>query len=387
MPRIAKPLSPTQVLKAKAKENEYTLADGKGLGLRIKPNGSKRWLFNYSRPYTKRRTNISLGPYPDVSLSEAREARLEAEKLLAKDIDPREHWIAQERANNDLANNTLNHVTKLWIETRTKITQAHREDVIGSLEKHILPKLGKIPISRIKAPDAISALKPLANQEKLETVGRVAQRLNEVMMFAVNAGLITNNPLAGIRKVFAPPSKKNMPTLKPDELPEFMELLSRAKIHVTTRQLILWQLHTMVRPGEAAGTQWDEIDLEDAVWVISPERMKMKRGHTVPLSTQCLAILECMKPISGHLEHVFPASRIPKNHTNDSTANMALKRMGLKGRLVAHGMRSIASTILNEQRFDFDVIESALAHTDKNKIRAAYNHAEYLEPRRVMMSW
>ena len=143
----------------------------------------------------------------------------------------------------------------------------------------------------------------------------------------------------------------------------------------------------MVRPSEAAGTRWDEIDLDAALWHIPTERMKQKLGHTVPLSTQCIALLELMKPISGRSAFVFPSDRDPRKHTHPQTANTALKRMGFDKQLVAHGMRSLASTILNEEGFDADVIEAALAHTGKNEVRNAYNRANYLERRTPMMKW
>lgn len=151
--------------------------------------------------------------------------------------------------------------------------------------------------------------------------------------------------------------------------------------------LIEWQLHTITRPSEAAGARRDEIDIDEGLWSMSAERMKMRRGHVIPLTPQALALLEVMRPISAKSEFVFPSVGSLKKHINESTANVALKRMGYGGRLVAHGMRSIASTALNEQGFDADVIESALAHVDKNEVRAAYNRAQYLDRRRTMMEW
>ena len=166
-----------------------------------------------------------------------------------------------------------------------------------------------------------------------------------------------------------------------------MKAIANASIKKTTRCLIEWQLHTMTRPGEAAGTRWEEIDLEKNLWAIPATRMKKKRPHKVPLSLQMLALLEVMKPISANRVYVFPEDRNPRNHAHPATANMALKRMGFHRLLVAHGLRSLSSTILNEQGFDPDIIESALAHTDKNDVRGAYNRAEYLERRRIMMRW
>jgi integrase len=178
-----------------------------------------------------------------------------------------------------------------------------------------------------------------------------------------------------------------MPTLKPDELPELMAALNTASIKKITRCLIEWQLHTMCRPNEAAAAKWDEIDFEQKLWSIPPERMKMNRAHTIPLTPQTLALLEYIKPISGHSEYIFPSDRNPRKHANESTANVAIGRMGFKKRLVAHGLRSLASTTLNEQGFDGDIIESCLSHIDKNEVRKAYNRSEYLERRQKVMDW
>ncbi len=388
MARIAKPLTNTEVKQAKPKNKEYNLADGDGLALRVKINGSKLWLFNYSRPHTKKRANISLGSYPAVSLADARNRRKDARELLAQDIDPQEHKAEIEQAKRAEHANTLEHIAAQWFEIKKKkVTPNYAEDIWRSLTLHALPAIGKVPIHKIKAPAVIKALKPVAAKGSLETVKRVCQRLNEIMTFAVNTGLLDANPLAGIRQAFDAPDKKNLPALKPEELPELMKALCTASIKRTTRCLIEWQLHTMVRPSEAAGARWEEIDMDTALWRIPAERMKKKRPHTIPLSLQAVALLETMEPISSGREHVFPADRNPKTHTHEQTANMALKRMGFAGRLVAHGMRSIASTTLNEHGFDPDVVEAALAHVDGNEVRAAYNRSEYLERRRTMMNW
>jgi len=388
MARTTKPLTNTEVKQAKPKDKEYNLADGAGLFLRIKPNGTKSWLFNFSAPYTKKRTNISFGAYPDVSLAEARRQKEEARVLLAQMIDPKAHRDELQGSEEKKAGNTLERITYQWFELKKKkVTPGYADNIIRSLENHILPKLGRYPITEITAPRAIAVMKPMADQNKLESVKRLNQRLNEVMVYAVNTGLLTANPLAGIRHAFDHPQKGHMPSIAPSELPQLMLDLNHASIQLTTRCLIEWQLHTMTRPGEAAGTRWDEIDMDEGLWSISAERMKMRRGHVIPLTSQALALLEVMRPISSNSEYVFPSASTLKKHINESTANVALKRMGYGGRLVAHGMRSIASTALNEQGFDADVIESALAHVDKNEVRAAYNRAQYLERRRAVMEW
>jgi integrase len=388
MPRTTKPLTDTEVKNARPKTKEYSLADGNGLSIRIKPNGSKLWIFNYSRPFTKTRANISLGKYPTVSLAKARISRQQNLELLSDDVDPRTHKLEQQRLQAEAHGNTFRKVADDWFQVkRTKITPDYAEDVYRSLELHIFPKIGDMPIHKVRALEAIEILKPISAKGSLETVKRLCQRLNEVMVFAVNTGLIDANPLAGISQAFESPKKKHMLTLKPNQLPELIKTIANASIKRTTRCLIEWQLHTMTRPSEAAGTRWEEIDFENSLWTIPAERMKKKRPQSIPLSPQAIALLEVMKPISENRDHVFPADRNPSEHTHQQTVNMALKRMGFGGILVAHGMRALASTILNEQGFEPDWIEAALAHSDKNDVRAAYNRAEYIEQRRDMMTW
>jgi integrase len=388
MPRTTRPLTDTEVKQAKPKEKEYNLADGKGLYLRVKPSGTKLWLFNYTKPFAKKRANISLGQYPTVSLAKARLTRQKNLELLSDNIDPLSHKNEQKRLMNEANENTLERVAQKWFQVKkNKVTYAYGEDICRSLELHIFPRIGDLPIHTVRARHAIETLSPIAAKGTLETVKRLCQRLNEIMIYAVNTGLIDANPLSGISKAFESPAKKHMLTLKPAQLPELMIAIANASIKRTTRCLIEWQLHTMTRPSEAAGTRWEEIDIGNQLWSIPEERMKKKRPQAIPLTPQTLALLEAMRPISHHREHVFPADRNPRTHANPQTVNMALKRMGYGGLLVAHGLRALASTTLNEHGFDPDVIEAALAHTDKNEVRGAYNRAEYLERRKVMMCW
>ncbi|KXJ59831.1 MAG: integrase [Alteromonas sp. Nap_26] len=388
MARITKPLTNTEVQQAKPTDKEYILSDGEGLRLRVKPNGSKLWIFNYTKPATKKRANISFGVYPDLSLKEARIKRKEAREMLALDIDPAIHREETKNKEKEEHENTFIHVAEQWFRVKKiSISADYAQDIWRSLEKHIFPEIGKAPISRLRAPMVINVIRPIEAKGSLETVKRIIQRLNEIMIFAVNSGTIDSNPLAGIGKVFQAPQKQNMPSIPPSELPVFISKVANASIKLTTRCLIEWQLHTMVRPGEAAGTRWDEINFDSEIWSIPAGRMKKKRPHVVPLTKQALKLLEVMRPISGHREYVFPSDRNPKTHANPYSANVALKRMGFHKRLVAHGLRSIASTALNEHGFDPDIIESALAHVDRNQVRAAYNRTDYLERRKKMMAW
>ena len=388
MPKLATPLTDTQIRHAKAKEKEYTLSHGQGLGIRVRTNGTKEWIFRYIRPFTDTRTAIKLGSYPNLSIAEAQVIRTDYLNQLTNYIDPLDTRTAKNREERDSKANTLELVAAKWFAVKkTKITEDFAKDVRRSLDSHIFPKLGSRPISQIDASMVIEAINPVAARGNLETVKRLCQRLNEIMTFAVNTGVIHHNPLAGIRESFAKPVKKHNPTLEPDELPLLMSALNYASIHLTTRVMIEWQLHTMVRPMESAGTRWEEINLDENTWIIPKERMKRKRDHIVPLSPQAIALLDVMKPISGHTEYVFPSQRNPLRHANEQTPNVALKRMGFKDKLTAHGMRALASTTLNEEGFDYDIVEMALAHLDKNETRRSYNHAKYLTRRRIMMDW
>ena len=388
MARSAKQLTDTALKKAKAEDKDIILSDGNGLQVKVRKSGSKLWNFNYYHPITKKRINMGLGKYPDISIVNARKLAQEARELVALGTDPKEHrdeTLAFKRAQEEL---TLNKIALEWFEVKKQsLTKDYGEDIWRSLNKHVLSVIGKYPIGKINAPQVIKILKPIEAKGTLETVKRLCLYLRKIMTHAVNSGYINANPLAGISEVFKKPQKQNMPSLKPEELPELMQTLAIASIKRVTRFLIEWQLHTLTRPGEAAGTRWDEIDFGNKLWTIPPERMKKRREHVIPLSKQALELLEAIKPISGHREFVFPSDRNPRNHINNETANMALKRMGFEGRLVSHGLRSLGSTTLNEHEFNPDVIEAALAHVDKNQVRSAYNRAEYIEKRRELMNW
>lgn len=387
MARTATPLTNTEVKQAKPNDKDYELSDGDGLTLRIRTSGTKTWLFKYHKPHSKKRTNLSFGSYPDLSLADARKKRTNAKELLAQDIDPKENKDQLERTQQAAHKNTFENVALSWHSVKkTTISADHAHDIWRSFELHLFPQLGKRPIHQLNAPLVIDNLNPIA-AKSLETVKRLCQRINEVMIYSVNTGLIHHNPLAGINKAFKTPVKENMKSIPPDQLPDFMKTLTAASIKLTTRCLIEWQLHTMVRPSEAAGTRWDEIDIESALWSIPAKRMKKKRPHTVPLTPQALALLEVIRPLNGRSEFVFTGDRNFHKPTNSSTANMAIKRMGYDGILVAHGMRSIASTALNEQGFDYDVVESCLSHVDKDEVRSAYNRSDYLERRKIAMTW
>lgn len=389
MARTTKHLTDSQIQRARIKAKEYNLADGNGLQLRIKPSRRKIWLFNYQKPISKKRTNMKLGEYPSMSLVMARQQRDLYLEQLALGNDPQEYQHEADLKKAEAEANTLRAVSDRWFEDKKeKISPGYGEDLYSSLQNHVFPQLGGMPIHKIKIRHVKEVLGPLKSQGKFELIKRICQRLNMVMDYAVVIEeIIDTNPLIHVHKAFKPPEKFHLPTIRPAELPGLMNAIREASIKPVTRFLMQWQLHTMVRPTEAAGAKWDEIDFESEIWEIPGVRMKKRRDHTVPLTGQTLAILEKIKPRTGHREFIFPSDIDPKKHANSATVNMALRRMGYKGRLVSHGFRALASTTLNEQGFDADLIESALAHEDRNSTRAAYNRADYIERRRKMMQW
>ncbi|NUE96297.1 tyrosine-type recombinase/integrase [Gilliamella sp. ESL0232] len=384
------PLTDTQIkaLKATSKDKKYF--DGGGLFLLVKSTGVKLWRFKYKKPISHKETLLSFGKYPETSLQQARKQRDEARELIKQGIDPQYHKAEQKQRKQEACNNTFYAMAEKWFKFKTEqgLEEQTLKKAWRSLENHVFPYIKDIPINQVTAIKAINALQPLNNNNKYETVKRVCRRINEIMYYAVNMGIIDNNPLAKITDVFNSPKVKNQPTIPPTELPQFMQALAMAKIELQTRCVIEWQLLTLTRPSEAVGAKWEEINLDKKLWSIPAERMKMDRPHNIPLSPQAIKILEIMKSINHKSEFVFPTARPPYNKPMSSqTANMAIKRMGYKDKLVAHGLRALASTALNEQGFNYDVIESALSHVDKNAVRRAYNKAEYEHQKRIMLDW
>ncbi|MGC0869571.1 UNVERIFIED_ORG: integrase [Pantoea agglomerans] len=388
MARMTRPLTNNEILKAKPQEKDFTLHDGDGLFLLIKTSGKKLWRFRYQRPNSISRTNLSLGSYPALTLAVARQMRDQYLSQLAQGIDPQKQQEEVSEQRQIELDSIFSVVAGRWFLLKSKsVTEDYAKDIWRSLEKDIFPSIGGISVQTLKARTIVEALEPIKARGALETVRRLVQRINEIMIYAVNTGLIDANPASGVGMAFEKPKKQNMPTVRPEELPKLMRSIAISNLSITTRCLIEWQLLTIVRPSEASGTQWKEINLNERLWIIPAERMKAKREHIVPLSPQSIEILEIMKSISSNRTFVFPSRNNPQKMMNSQTANAALKRIGYGGKLVAHGLRSIASTALNEAGFNSDVIEAALAHSDRNEVRKAYNRSTYLKKRTELMNW
>lgn len=388
MPRITKPLTDTEIRKAKAKDKQYNLSDGDGLQLRISTKGVKSWFFNYYRPITNKRNNLSLGRYPDLSLANARTRAAEARELVANGIDPAEHKQTEAASQRLAKSHTFAAITTEWLKVkRSKVKTATADKAMERVKLHLIPVIGKRPIKELTRQEVIASLRPLEAEGKLETIKRLCQLLNQIMTFAANAGYVQANNLHGINEAFEKPKPKHMAALPPDELPRLMQRVYAGSCTPQTRRMIELQLLTLARPGEMAEARWSEFDLENAIWEIPPERMKMGRSHKIPLPAFAIELLKVQHQISGHKQYLFTNRRDPTKPANSQTVNAALKRMGFKGELVSHGLRSTASTALNEQGFEADIIEVALAHLVGSQVAAIYNRAEYLERRRIMMEW
>lgn len=307
---------------------------------------------------------------------------------MAKDIDPQEYQKEQVKNSQEAKTNTFQLVAERWWNVKkASVTEDYADDIRRSLERDVFPTIGDISVTEIKAHTLVKAVQSVQARGALETVRRLYQRINEVMIYAQNTGLNDAIPSVNIGIAFEKPQKKNMPSIRPDQLAQLMQTMRTASISMSTRCLFMWQLLTITRAAEAAEARWDEIDFNAKEWKIPAARMKMNRDHTVPLSDEAISILEMMKSLSGGREFIFPSRIKPTQPMNSQTVNAALKRAGLGGVLVSHGLRSIASTALNEEGFTPDVIEAALAHVDKNEVRRAYNRSDYLEQPRPMMQW
>lgn len=385
---VTRPLSASEVQKAKPSSKPYLLFDGKGLCLQIKPSGKKYWRFRYSRPSTGKPTEVSMGSYPEISLADARIEHQKYLSLLAKGIDPKELEREAKTQVKTAEESRFSTVAKKWHDVkREHVSEKHATQIWSSLERDVFPALGNIPVTEIKAPMLIAALKHIEVRGALETLTRLIQRVNEIMEFAINLGILEANPLSHVGRVFKKPQTEHMPTIRPERLPELTRAIETTNLGLLTRYLIKWQLLTLTRPVEAAQAKWEEIDIDKKVWTIPKERMKKRREHQIPLSQEALWILEQLKPLSQNSRFLFPSRIHLDRSMHSQTVNAALKRIGYKGQLVSHGFRAIGSTAMNEAGFSPDIIEAALAHVDSNKTRAAYNRSTYLEQRVELMAW
>jgi len=258
---------------------------------------------------------------------------------------------------------------------------------IQRLELHLFKNLGTRPLADLKPLDIIDCLQPLVQQDKTHTIERICSSLNEITDLAVFSGYIKENSFMRIPKAFSASNITPLPTIRPERLSALLKAIDNSPANLSTRLLFYWQLHTLTRPREASTAKWKHIDTTTRIWTIPAAGMKMKKEHKVLLSQQAIDILNVLQIVNPTSEYLFANLANSNKPASSQSVNQLLKRNGFKHELVSHGLRSLASTILNEQGFNHDHIEKALAHQDKDNIRAIYNRAEYLEQRKEMMQW
>ncbi|EFC6451148.1 tyrosine-type recombinase/integrase [Escherichia coli] len=379
-------LNARQVDAAKPREKAYKLADGAGLYLEVVPSGSRYWRMKYR--FNGKEKRMAFGVYPAVSLAQARALRDEAKKKLAEGIDPSFAKKEEKLVRDVQLNNTFQAVALEWHGTKvSRWSEGYASDIIEAFNKDIFPYIGQQPVNEIKPLVLLNVLRRMESRGATEKAKKVRQRCSEVFRYAIVTGRAEYNPAADLTSAMSGHESKHYPFLTVEELPDFFKALSSYTgsplVVLAARLLIL----TGVRTGELRGAFWSEFDLEKAVWEIPAERMKMKRPHLVPLSTQALEIVQQLKVMSGQYPLVFPGRNDPRKTMSEASINQVFKRIGYTGKVTGHGFRHTMSTILHEEGFNTTWIETQLAHVDKNAIRGTYNHALYLEGRREMMQW
>ncbi|EOA1647904.1 tyrosine-type recombinase/integrase [Escherichia coli] len=379
-------LNARQVDAAKPREKAYKLADGAGLYLEVVPSGSRYWRMKYR--FNGKEKRMAFGVYPAVSLAQARALRDDAKKKLAEGIDPSLAKKEEKLVRDVQLNNTFQAVALEWHGTKvSRWSEGYASYIIEAFNKDIFPYIGQQPVNEIKPLVLLNVLRRIESRGATEKAKKVRQRCSEVFRYAIVTGRAEYNPAADLTSAMSGHESKHYPFLTVEELPDFFKALAgytgSPLVVLAARLLIL----TGVRTGELRGAFWSEFDLEKAVWEIPAERMKMKRPHLVPLSTQALEIVQQLKVMSGQYPLVFPGRNDPRKTMSEASINQVFKRIGYTGRVTGHGFRHTMSTILHEEGFNTAWIETQLAHVDKNAIRGTYNHALYLEGRREMMQW
>ncbi len=383
---MPKSLSDVAVRNAKPKIKSYKLADGEGLFLVIKPNGSKYWRLKYF--FSGKEKLLALGVYPEVTLGEARERRAQAKKVLAAGNDPGETKKQAKQSAILKATNTFESLSQEWYGQRKHEWSPKTAGMVRvRLDQHILPKLGPRPIAEINAPEILTVLRVVEGSGALEMARRVKHICSQVFSYAIATGKAERNPVMDLKGALKAPVVKHRSYLREAELPVFLKQLAAYVGTPLTKLALQFLLFTFVRTTELRAARWKEIHWDKAEWRIPAERMKMREEHIVPLSKQAIAVLRELEKHSGGKQFVFPNEHNPSTFMSENTMLYALYRMGYRSRATGHGFRSTASTILNENGFRPDVIERQLAHGERNAVRAAYNHAQYLPERREMMQW
>jgi integrase len=384
------PLTDTRIRNAKPTAKTYKLSDGGGMYLLIMPDGARYWRLDY-RFGGKRRT-LALGVYPPVTLAAARSHREDARALLARNVDPSTAKKATKRAAKLASENTFEAVAREWIGgLRRRLAPRYCALVLARLEADIFPQIGARHIVEIGAPELLEALRKVERRGVIETARRLRQTCGQVFRYAIATGRSKDDPTPALRGALSSPGRQRGHKAMPlNEVANFLSALEEYDGDPRTRLALRLMVLTFARTTELRAARWSEfekMDENEPLWRIPADRMKMKREHIVPVSPQAVTVLRELRKLHGSDTNpfLFPsASREGCMSTN--TMLYALYRMGYHSRATVHGFRAMASTALNEMGFRPEVIERQLAHQEQNAVRAAYNRAEYLSERRVMMN-
>ena len=363
------------------------VADGSGLYLELTPAGGRYWRMKYRHGGKEKR--LALGVYPAVGLKEARDKAEAARKTLQAGDDPGVIRKVEKARTAFETANTLQAVATEWADHQAaRWEPATRARVWASLERDIFPSLGARPLASIRPSEIMKAVQKIEARGAGDQAARVLQRIKQVYRWAVTHERIESNPMLDLMpaEILKPREVQHRAALSDRDLPGFLAKLDTYEGDPTTVAALRFLMLTTTRPGEVRGARWSEIDTEAAVWIIPPERMKMRHEHRVPLSRQALQVLETMRPISGGRDLVFPSPFYPSKPLSENTFNSAMARMGYKNTATAHGFRALFSTVMNEaDRTLRDVIERQLAHKERDQVRAAYHRSQYIKDRAAIL--
>ncbi|APB98820.1 tyrosine-type recombinase/integrase [Polynucleobacter asymbioticus] len=382
-------LTATFIKSIKPQEKVKSYPDGQGLVLYSLPNGGLSWRYRYR--FAGKANMLSLGSYTDVSLAEARDKREEFRKMIKDGVDPSQNKKEKSLNLRISVENNFEAIAREWHQNwKTNKTPKHAKITLNRLEAEIFPTLGSKPIKDISAPLLIAVVRKIQDRGASELAKRIYRNCVQVFSYGVAVGACKQNPVKDVMpSVFLQPTTvKNIVRIDAKELPELLAKIDGYGIdqrgNAITRLAMQFMALTFVRTAELIGAHWDEIDLKKQDWRIPAERMKMGSPHIVSLSNQAIEVLNQLKEITGGRGLVFPSEK-PSKSISNNTILYALYRLGYHGRMTGHGFRGLASTILHEQGYQDEHIELQLAHTKRNKVSAAYDHAKYLPQRAKMM--
>ncbi|EAA5752288.1 tyrosine-type recombinase/integrase [Salmonella enterica] len=379
-------LTARQISTAKPTEKPYKLSDGGGLYLLVNPNGSRYWRMKYR--YAGKEKLLSIGVYPDVTLAEARDKRTQAKRILAAGDDPSEVKQAEREAKNLAANNSFELLALEWHEhKKPNWSSGYADDIMEYLRKDIFPYIGKKAITDIKPITMLSVLKKMEERGVLDKLKKTRQACRQIFTYAIITGRAEFNPVTDLAGALKTPKQQHFPHLMPTQIGPFIHAVNTYSGSKVTRIATLLLMYTSVRTIELRASEWTEFDLDNDLWQIPKERMKMRRPHLVPLSRQVKSLLLELKSITGWGKYVFPGRNDAHKPMSEASINQVIKRIGFAGKVTGHGFRHTMSTILHEKGFNSAWIEAQLAHADRNTIRGTYNHAQYLDGRRDMLQW